>query len=1321
MTFKRILLISLLAVAFGTHGFWAYAEPIRFNSLTPREGLSQVTVYSILQAEDGRIWIGTADGIDIYDGHRIEQLRHDASDPNSLSVNYTRALLKDTDGDIWIGTLGGGLNHFHTRTGAITRYSPELPGRDVYALFQAIDGAIWIGTSNGISVLSKAASSFEIRTSKELGLKGSIRAITQDRDGRVWLGSSSDGICVLVTIASNCEFFRHDEANANSLSQNAINFIAEDAGGAVWIGTEYGGLNRLNTEAQTFTHFRKDTGDPWAIGDDDVTSMVEDDRGYIWFGTWSGGLNRFDPQTERFEKFRHSAANPSSPVSDTVIELFVDHSRQLWLGTYDQGVSWMPIDGDEFRHYVKDPLLGTGPGHNMTWALGEDTDGTIWIGTANGLNRFDRTTGEFATYRRRDPFLGGMPSADVRAILPDGDDLWLGTARGGLARLDLKTSEAQLWEHSEDDPNSLAHDTVRLILKASNGWLWIGTQNGVNRLNPETGEIHRYAPNPTDPNALQHRRTRALYEDSTGTIWIGTSAGVSRYRAEYDDFETFSSTTGHLSVNGDDVRALYENDDGTFWLATSDGLNLVDIDKGLQVVLREADGLPNDTLYSLIPDGDRFLWITTNNGLTRFDRFDRTFEVFKVTDGLQSNEFNFNAHLKASDGSIFVGGVNGFNHFDPNGLGRNKTLPMPRVVMTAFDASGEAVSLGESGALKPGSEVRFDLAALHYQNPNANGIEYRLLGLSDHWQALSPANGAVQFQSLPSGAYALEARFSNPAGIWTEPVVAGEFIIPVPMWQRWWALMLYTTALLIAGYALFRWRVLALENRAQKLQLAVDSQTVEIARQRDELAAFGKFREQFFRRVSHELRTPLALIRAPLDLLKPAEADGPKLSRARSALDRLERLTDQMLRATLGRNDGEDAREEFDATELLNSVLQLFALGDEKALEFQTDIASALFVRTNPMVVEDIVYNLISNAVKYAPAGGTVRVKADCIDDVLSIRVENSGDAIPSDLEATLFKPVVSGIRMDGFGVGLSVVHDRLNALGGKIDLAENRDGLVAFVAAVPVAAVNPALKARNARAKEKLSDSKGPILLVLEDDPDLGATLQEIFADEFRVLLAPTVESAKKLAKEHVPDVVLSDVLLPDGTGYEFLTDLRADEATNHIPFLFLTALAEQDERLRGLVLEANDYITKPFSVSELRLRVGNQLRHRARLQKWFEDGDAASQSEALPAAQRNFLRKFRGHLEYNYADPDFKMDRLVDLMGMSRRQLERKLDAITGKTFVDHLTAYRVERAKDALGQGFLVKEVSAQVGYRDTGYFSRVFENATGKKPSTFKKAG
>ena len=1300
------------------------AEPIKFNSLTPKDGLSQVTVYSILQADDGRIWIGTADGIDIYDGYRFERLRHDPTNENSISVNYTRALLRDTDGDIWIGTLGGGLNNYHHSDGKISRFSAELPGNDVYSLLQLSDGKILAGTDQGIGILEKSSTSFSMRNSAELGLNGAVRALTQDTAGNIWLGSSSDGVCMLKTLEAECQFYRHQDEISQSLSNDAINFIVQDSGGQIWIGTEYGGLNRLTPTDGTFEVFRNDPNNPASIGDDDVTSMFEDDLGNFWFGTWSSGLNRYNPSSGAFEKFRHSAANPKSPISDTVISLFLDHSRQLWMGTYAKGVSRFPIDGDDFVHFANDPLLESGPGHNTIWSFAEDAEGAIWVGSRKGLDRLDRQTGSFEHFRKGDPFLGDLSSDDVRAILPIGDDLWIGTARGGLAKIS-QGNPVEIWRHDENDPTSLAHDTVRLLLLADDGWLWVGTQNGVSRLNPNTGEMRRYDPDPKQDTSLPHRRIRALYQDPAGVIWIGTSGGVSRYRPKTDDFQNFSAASGHLSQSGDDVRGLLANPDGTFWVATSDGLNLVDFAKGLVDVFRETEGLPNDTLYSVIEDADGFLWLTTNNGLARFDPETRKVRPFKVTDGLQSNEFNFNAHLLARDGTIFVGGVNGFNQFAPQRLNRNQVPPIPHSTITALDAEGSSLVIVGGELPADTTEVRFGLAPIHYQNPVANSLAYRLLGLSDRWQTLAPQIGEVRYPALPPGEFIFEARFASSTGVWTEALALHEFSIAAPIWQRWWALALAALVFSAGVYFLVRSRLAALRRQASTLQLAVDAQTAELSAQRDAMAELTEFRERFLRRVAHELRTPLSLIRAPLEMI--ASGASPKqtenVQRAGAAVTRLERVTDEMLRISMPTTSSESGvQTTMNVRSALLSIVQMFQVADEKNLRCELVISSELAVSFDQMLFEDAIYNLISNAFRHSDPTGSISITAKYDEDALVVGVTNTGVPLPKEKVEQLFaKGPTAGAK--GAGVGLNVVHDRVAAAGGNVILSENQLDDICFTVRIPATQALVQGQQKDAPGMTVLLDgSERPVLLVVEDDLDLLATLQHALEADYQLLLASNLMDAGVLAFGNVPDCILSDIMLPDGTGKAFLKTIRENVVTSHIPFVFLTALSGADNRLQATLLEANDYITKPFSISELQTRLANQLTHRERIRSWLASQSKTKElpESVMPKADQQFLETVDQTLITNIGNPDFTMEDLIADLGMSRRQLERKLNAVTGATFLTRLIELRIQHARQLLVEGKLVKQVALEVGYRDPAHFSRVFERQTGQKPSDTRKA-
>jgi ligand-binding sensor domain-containing protein/signal transduction histidine kinase len=844
-------------------------QGLKFERISVEDGLSQGTVNGILQDRLGLMWFCTQEGLNRYDGYGFEVYRHDPQNPNSLSHNQVTALVEDEEGNLWIATYGGGLDKYNRRTDMFTHYRNDpgnvesLADDRLRSLLIDSDGALWIGTAAGLDrfePLVERFTHYQPEPDNPHSLSGwTVESIYQDSDGLLWIGTNSDGLNRLDPITGRFAHFPLDPGDLHDLSSNvSVRAIGEDQRGDLWIGTMEG-LYQLDRQTSQAVHYQHQPDNPHSLSNNMVFSIFADPGGVLWIGTYGGGLDRLDPVTGEFAHYRNIPNEASSLSSNAVLSIYQDRVGGLWIGTAGGGISKLSPDTKRFVHVQNDPANPNSLSNNTVRAILEDR-GVLWIGTlGGGLDRFDRETDEWRHYRYVPGDAESLSNDKVTSICKDQEGaLWIGTLGGGLDRFDWNTERFMRYPTEPGDAHSLGTPVVHALLADREGALWIATDagptGGLHRFDSQTERVTHYKHDPDDPQTIGNSAVQVLYEDRSSALWIGTSgSGLNRLDRSTDRFTHYENQPGDPdSLSHDKVTAIYEDRAGVLWVGTDGGgLNRFNRDEETFIHYTMEDGLPGDTIYSILeeddapsglPDGGQgVLWLSTNNGLSRFDPSAETLRNYDVRDGLQGNVFSIGAHHKSSSGEIFFGGVNGLSAFYPEQIVDNPTVP-PVVLtsLTQLTRNGEDVPLGTAAESArqivlrwPNNAFEFEFAALNFIQPDKNQHAYMLEGFDKDWNDIGNRRYG-KYTNLPAGTYTLHMIGSNNDGVWNEEGASVTITIVPPFWGTWWFRGIVLLVLLGVAFGASQLRVRRIEARSGELEKQVAERTSELREEIDQ-------------------------------------------------------------------------------------------------------------------------------------------------------------------------------------------------------------------------------------------------------------------------------------------------------------------------------------------------------------------------------------------------------------------------------------------------------------------------------------------------------
>ena len=1280
-----------------TGEFHSYAK----DTINPSKGIHGTSAEYLFMDGSGLLWVCSYEfggGFVLSRFNKeTETFIHYLNDPSNLDSfngNWVRSMLEDQDGTIWVATQRGGLLEIIDKENGKFKQYAHSDG-DPYSL-----------------------------------LDNRLLVVYEDSKGNIWTGGK-DGFSKLNKKTGQFINFQIPHYSSDHTRSNTIRDINEGEAGELWLAA-YEGFFRFDPSKLILRQYLNDPENKNSLSGYAILQTMHDNSGHDWILTWNNGVNKFNHFSNSFRKAEMNSYDENTLSGNYITRIFGDSKDNLWLGTDSKGLNKTVLkkfrDFTDFELYVVEAENSKSIIDNRIFSINEDKEQTIWIGTLHGLNRYNARDNDFTRF-----------------------------------------------QYDRNDPTSITNGIVQVAFEDSYGIFWVGTRNGLNIMDRETGKCLHFFPDKNNPGSIASKDVRVIYEDSYGELWFGGTYLEKLNRKDTSFIHYFSDSIVFQDFEKSGIWNMVEDDSANLWMTTDRG-GIIKFQRNDNkfVTITTEQGLPSNTIAAIEIDSKGFIWATSTQGLSRIDPKNYSIQNYDAADGLVNLEFNEQSSFKDEDGWLYFGGRKGFTFFHPDSIKENKFIPP--VYITALHVAGQQKyfdkPLYEMSTIElqyNENDFNFDFVALNYINSHKNEYAYLLEGYDEDWNHVGNRRTAF-YTNLSPGEYTFRVKASNNNGYWNEEGASLAMVIHPPMWKTWWAYTIYALLIISILYGISRFYL-----RRQRLLHQLDLEQVNA----EKLAELDIEKNKFFSNISHEFRTPLTLILGPLERLIGSPKDEnqkQELNLVKRNARRLQTLINQLLSLSkLESGKMKLKAHPENIVKLTRLFLQSFhSMAEDKGikLEFEND-AEEYIVYVDTIKFEKVVNNLLSNAFKFTDKGGEIKVS---ITPQLSPLSPPSREEIPPKGVTIKFSDTGIGIQKEelshvfdrfyqvdekqmktnlGTGIGLALTKELIELHHGTITVDSETGMGTTFTIFLPMGKAHlsedeifetsmngsdtdddllnddylfvkdEVLKTE--LKKEVPEDSNLPLLLIVEDNEDMRTYIKSYLTDSYNIIEAVNGKEGAEQAIEHVPDLIVSDLMMPKLDGNEMTIQLKSDERTSHIPIILLTAKASKESKLEGLETGADDFLTKPFDADELLIRIKNLIEQRRRLRKLLSKhiGDVFQTSiineatgKAISKIDVQFLEKASTIIGKQMADPEFSVEILAGEMAMSQMQLYRKLKGLTDLSASDFIRQLRLMKAAKLLKEGELnVIQVSYEIGISSPSYFAKAFKERYGVTPSDY----
>ena len=1329
-------------------------QNINFTTLTTKNGLSSNTINGIIRDRFGLVWFATTDGLNRYDGSALTIYRHSDNDPSSFPANEITAIYEDKEGRLWIGTAGSSLV-LYDRTHDVFKpyrengYKSSSKSETVRAICEDYQGRLWVSTYTGLSIVDfkKRKTTFFPLNSIYPSKSGSTTALCmyEDKAHVMWIGTSAG---LLRYNSSNATFtrFLHDGKSTDILNSDVVKAIIQDGHGKLWFGT-LDGLNQLSDDGRSMKRVPMRAEGAQA-GNNMIYAMAVD-KNDLWLGT-ENGLIIFDSHTYNAHIISPKPREMFGLSDKSVRSVMIESNGIYWLGTYQGGVNKFDRNLPLFNHKVFNAFDPQGLKASTVTSFAQYDSKSVFIGTDNGgLQVFNTETGLFKSYSINEGKNGNDRLSILAMKYASDGKLWIGTFQKGLFILDPKSGK---YEHvtAGSGKDHLSGNDIFAIEEDQKGRIWIGLNGGgVDIYDPKSKQYTNYETlfNNQPKQLKLNNFIRSIAVGNGDEMWVGSSGGgVAVFHLNTDKVLLYNQLNSNINSNV--VSTILKDKQGRMWFGTNSGISLLNLNQTRFSVFSEKDGLSNNVVHKILEDNDGMIWISTNNGINNFDPRSNRFNGFSHTNGVQNSPFASGSGIKMDNGMLFFGGLDGFNYFNPSDLPEVKNTPV--VMFTDLKVANnkvlpdpnspihEQIYLAKEIRLAYGQNFSISYTALNYTNADQDRYSFMLKGFDKEWNDVGKITTAY-YTNIDPGTYTFMVRASNGFGAWSsKPTMITVKILP-PWWRTVYAYFIY----LLSGVGLLFY-IRSRGIKKIRLQLKLEEEKREAQRMHElDLAKIN-----FLTNLSHEFRTPISLIMAPADKLMNMQTDqvvAREVTMINRNARRLLNLVNQLL--DFRKMEEQEMRLNLsggDVVEFIREAVNSFQdLSERKRikLNFNSEV-SGYFVMFDHDKIERIIFNLLSNAFKFTHADGAIVIDVSVVtkpedEPLLKVIIADSGIGIPADQQQKIFQRFYQHntsetILNQGTGIGLSITKEFVELHGGQIEIkSEPGNGTVFTLLFTfsPIPVAEAKITDAGIDSKQLNEDCNHEIvvddeqdlqtILIVEDNEDFRFYLKESLKGKFRILEAANGKEGWQKALSAHPDLVVTDISMPQMNGIELCKKIKSDKRTSIIPVILLTALTAEQDQLKGLETGANDYLNKPFNFNVLNAKVTNLIKLNKNLKTAFSKQIQLVQPEIqIESANEKLLNKVAQFVEEKLNDPEFSIEELSKNLAMSRSSLYNKIFELTGLAPVEYVRSIKLQKAAVLLAKSqYTIREIAFMTGFGTPGYFSKLFKAKYNMSPSEY----
>lgn len=1371
---KYIILVFLLFSNF--FNLLAQDSGLYFEQINDNEDFSQSMISSMAQSKKGFIWIGTENGLFRYDAYNFYRYIRDKDSKGSLSNNHVNAIFEDSSENLWIGT-NHGVNRYNKNSDNFTQIdvSTTKGGKSYISSF-AEDGNknLWIGTFGGVKRLNKKTnhldniksdSNFILNQSRVLSLfydkqygilvgtstgiqcfdpmtsdmkalpkglqnnkeflRAKIWKISKEANGDLWFATENQGVFYYSKSGDSLLQYKNSFNNSKSISSNWISDIVSVDENTTWFATK-DGLNVFDKRTKNFTRHKHNPLHNSSLSDNDVKCFLKDKNGCIWAGTSAGGINFYNKANSNFSNIGE-AIKPNFGLNNAIVSAVLkQNSDALWVGTYGGGLNYLDLKNKIASSYIVDQK-DEKKTKNIITALADNGSNQLLCGTFNGLYQFDKNTKQFKAISLS---ANGLVEDErpITSLMVDNEAIWIGTNGNGIKRV-LKDGTVENYR-ADGSPNSLSDNFVMDLEDRKNG-IWVATQNGLNYFDKSLKKVTKIYKTNTKKRIGNNSLT-VLFTDSKGRLWIGADYdGLFYLDEKTETFFTFNKANGFTDTA---IKSIAEDAQGNLWVSSEDVLYKIKIKK--QPLKAKED-----------------------------------FEITKysVRDGVSAKQFSYNCGIRLNDSQLAFGTTKGLTVFNSQKI--FKSPNDGEIVLTKLIVNNEIVNSGAENSIlektiSETSEIRInydqdyiglEFSSLNFVNPKKSKYAYKLEGNSnnDEWHNTGTQN-RINLSNLNPGNYLLSIKSANEDGSWNPKIKTLKIIVSPPWWRSWVAYSIYALLFIFGTYVIVKF----INNRV-KLKRELLLEHIENERKQE----IFNMQLNFFTNISHEIRTPLTLIKGPVEeLLASSQNDSKteaKLKTIQQNSDRLLKLVNELL--DFRKAEKGHMRMYCEKQDIVAFCFEIFesfkGLAIEKNIEYKFVLNSnSIHVYFDKNQMEKVIFNLLSNAFKFTKKNGKIVFAVEqgsVAENKVFIRIKDNGIGIPENSKSNIFNRFFQvddrGVHNMGSGVGLALSKSIVELHKGEISIPAEKESWANTVFQIALllgdahlahdqivetttGVNNYLIDAENVPPKPRISfeedaevmandiDLQKKTVLIVEDNDEVRQFILNILIEDYNVLDFSNAMDAISYMEKEIPDLILSDIMMPEMDGLEFCKYIKTNESTNHIPVILLTAKASTDNKIEGLSTGADAYISKPFSIKVLKLSIQNLLSSKEILRlKYSGNFIVGSDLDKLTTPEELFIKKLMKVIEENLENPDFDVNMLVNEIGMSRTILYKKVNSLTSHSVASLIKHVRLKKASDIiLNTTYPISEVAFMVGFNDRKHFSREFKKVYKLSPTVYKSS-